>query len=223
MGTTLAAVMKKLEAKGNAKMRTHNLKAGAGENQFGVLKGDIRAIAKTIKTDHALALELWKTGNADAQFLAVLILDAKRLGPADFKWIVRSSAFVEVTDWLHSYVLKAHPDREPLRIEWMRSEHPMESRAGWALTASRVATDPAGLDLPGLLDRIEHEMGNASPVVQWTMNSTLATIGIENPKLRKRAVSIGETLGIYRDYPCSKGCTSPFAPIWIAEMVKRKG
>jgi hypothetical protein len=54
------------------------------------------------------------------------------------------------------------------------------------------------------------------------MNSTLATIGIHFPKLRKRAIAIGEKLGIYRDYPVSKGCTSPFAPIWIDFMVNRK-
>jgi hypothetical protein len=55
------------------------------------------------------------------------------------------------------------------------------------------------------------------------MNGCLAEIGIHLPKLRKRAIAIGEKLGIYRDYPCSKGCTSPFAPIWIKEMVKGKG
>jgi hypothetical protein len=32
---------------------------------------------------------------------------------------------------------------------------------------------------------------------------------------------MGEKMGIYRDYPVSKGCTSPFAPIWINEMVGR--
>ena len=37
-----------------------------------------------------------------------------------------------------------------------------------------------------------------------------------------RALAIGEKLGIYRDYPVSKGCTSPFAPIWINEMVRRQ-
>lgn len=55
------------------------------------------------------------------------------------------------------------------------------------------------------------------------MNNTLANIGIHHVKHRKRALTIGEKLGIYRDYPCSKGCTSPFAPIWISEMVKRQG
>jgi 3-methyladenine DNA glycosylase AlkD len=54
------------------------------------------------------------------------------------------------------------------------------------------------------------------------MNFCLAGIGIHFPKHRRRAITIGETLGIYRDYPVSKGCTSPFAPIWIKEMVSRQ-
>lgn len=32
-----------------------------------------------------------------------------------------------------------------------------------------------------------------------------------------------ETLGIYRDDPVATGCTSPFAPEWIAEMVRQQG
>ena len=47
--------------------------------------------------------------------------------------------------------------------------------------------------------------------------------GIHSPVHRKRALAIGEALGIYRDYPVSRGCTSPFAPIWINEMVSRQG
>jgi 3-methyladenine DNA glycosylase AlkD len=54
------------------------------------------------------------------------------------------------------------------------------------------------------------------------MNNTLAGIGIHAPGLRKRAIAIGEKLGIYRDYPVSKGCTSPFAPIWINAMAGRR-
>jgi hypothetical protein len=52
------------------------------------------------------------------------------------------------------------------------------------------------------------------------MNFCLAGIGIQFPKHRERALTIGEKLGIYRDFPVSKGCTSPFAPIWINEMVR---
>jgi 3-methyladenine DNA glycosylase AlkD len=81
---------------------------------------------------------------------------------------------------------------------------------------------PEGLDLVALLDRIESEMGSAASEVQWSMNECLAQIGIHFPKHRKRALAIGEKLGLYRDYPVSKGCTSPFAPIWINAMVSRQ-
>ena len=43
------------------------------------------------------------------------------------------------------------------------------------------------------------------------------------PEHRARALAIGEAPGLYRDYPVSKGCTSPFAPAWIHEMVRRQG
>jgi 3-methyladenine DNA glycosylase AlkD len=105
----------------------------------------------------------------------------------------------------------------------MGSENRWTARAGWHLTAERVAKNPEGLDLSALLDRIESEMGDAVPEVQGTMNSTLAAIGIHVPKLRTRAIAIGEKQGVYRDYPVSKGCTSPFAPTWINFMVSRQG
>ncbi len=128
----------------------------------------------------------------------------------------------QVADWLNSYVVKEHPEKESLRVAWLEDEHPWAARAGWGLTSGRIAKSPEGLDVKGILDRLEREMPDAPPEVQWTMNSCLAGIGIHHPKLRKRALAIGEKLGIYRDYPCAKGCTSPFAPIWINEMVKRQ-
>ena len=48
------------------------------------------------------------------------------------------------------------------------------------------------------------------------MDFCLAGIGIHVPVLRERVVAIGERLGVYPDYPVSKGCTTPFAPVWIA-------
>jgi hypothetical protein len=55
-----------------------------------------------------------------------------------------------------------------------------------------------------------------------TFKETLEQLeALGNEAARKHA--IGKTLGIYRDYPVSKGCTSPFAPIWINAMVSRQG
>ena len=52
---TLDETLKQLKALGNEKMRAHNTKYGAGD-QFGVKHGDIRVLAKKIKTDHKLAM-----------------------------------------------------------------------------------------------------------------------------------------------------------------------
>ena len=220
---TLKEALKQLKALGNVKVRAQNAKSGAGDNQFGVSLGDIRVLAKKIKTDHPLALSLWETGNVDAQFLAALLIQPKKLSADEMERMVRSIAFVRVADWLVAYVVRQHPDKETLRQKWMATDDRWAARAGWDLTSERVAKSPDGLDPPALLDRLESEMASADPEVQWTMNMTLATIGIHFPKHRKRAIAIGEKLGVYRDYPVSKGCTSPFAPIWIDFMVSRQG
>ena len=220
---TVNETLEQLRVLGNAKVRAQNTKGGAGDNQYGVSLGDIRVLAKKIRTDHSLALSLWETGNVDAQFLATLLIVPKKLSATEIDRMVRSLTFVRVADWLIAYVVRQHPDKEVLRQDWMADADRWAARAGWDLTAERVAKNPDGLDLAALVARIESEMADAEPEVQWTMNNTLAAIGIHFPKHRKRAIAIGEKLGIYRDYPVSKGCTSPFAPIWINAIVSRQG
>ncbi len=222
MAMTLKNALAQLKSLGDEKVRAHNKKNGAGDNQFGVKLGDIRKIAAKIKTNDQLAIALWDTENIDARLLAILLIKPQSLSRDEMDRMVRSVNFVHVADWLNSYVVKNHPDKESLRQAWMKDDDPWAARAGWALTSGRIARNPDGLDLPALLDRIESEMGSAASEVQWTMNSCLAGIGIHFHKYRKRAITIGEKLGIYRDYPLSKGCTSPFAPIWINEMVRRQ-
>jgi 3-methyladenine DNA glycosylase AlkD len=220
---TLENAVAQLKSLGDEKVRARYKKNGAGEEQFGVPLGQIRKVAAKIKTDHQLALALWETGNLDARLLAILILEPKALSRDQIDRMVRTADFAQLADWLNAYVVKNHPDKESLRQSWMEDDDPWAARAGWSLTAGRIARSGGDLDLPALLNRIESDMGSAPAAVQWTMNAALAGIGIHFPEHRKRAMAIGERLGIYRDYPVSKGCTSPFAPIWISEMVRRQG
>ena len=220
---TATSVLAELKSLGDAKVRAMHQKNGADSNCFGVKMGDIRKVAAKIKKDHALARELWATGNLDARLVAILVLDSNKLSAKELDAMVRTARFGWLADWLNSYVVKEHAERESLREQWLRDTDPWAARAGWSLTSGRVARAPEGIDIPALLDRIEREMPKADPATQWTMNSCLANIGIHHAKHRKRAIAIGEQLGIYRHYPVSKGCTSPFAPIWINEMVKRAG
>ena len=226
---TVKEVLAQLKSMGDEARRAYNAKVGpdgapgAGDNQFGVKNGDIRTIAKKIKSDHELALRLWDTGNVEAQLLATLIIRPKSLTADELDTLTRSTTCTQVAEWLNSYVVAQHPEKDALREKWMKDKDRWAARAGWNLTASRVNKDADGLDLAALLDRIEKEMPKAVPEVQWTMNNTLAAIGIHDPKLRKRVVAIGEKIGLYRDWPVSKGCTPPYVPVWVEAMVKRKG
>src|SRR5206468_5977344 len=74
VGMTVNEILARLKSLGDDARRAHNTKAGAPDNQFGVKLGDIRAMAKKIKTDHELAINLWDTGNVEAQLLATLII-----------------------------------------------------------------------------------------------------------------------------------------------------
>ena len=219
---TAKQILKELESLGDKSRRAHNAKNGCGKNQYGVKMGDIRKVAGKIKSNHALAMELWATGNEDARFVATLCMNPKELSAAELEKLVKSLTFAYVADWLNNYIVKKHPAKEALREKWEKAKDKWLARSYWSLTAERVAKDGESLDLDGLLCRIEKEMGKAKPEVQWTMNMCLAEIGIHHAKHRKRAVAIGEKIGLYRDYPVSKGCTSPFAPIWINEMIKRQ-
>lgn len=222
MTMTVDEALKRLEALGTEKMRAQNRRHGAVDAQFGVRMGDIRKLAAEIKTNHELALALWDTGNIDARLLATQLVVPRQLSRDEMERMVRSATFAQLADWLNAYVVKVHPGKEALRQAWMTADDPWLARAGWNLTAERIGKSPDGLDLAALLDRIESEMGSAAPPAQWTMNFCLAGIGIHFPEHRPRALAIGEALGLYRDFPVSKGCTSPFAPIWINAMVSRK-
>jgi len=219
---TTKEILAKLKSLADEKMFAQNVKRGAGKNQFGVKMGDIRALATKIRKDHNLALELWKTDNIEARLVAILIMEPAKLSAKELEQMVGSITFVQEAEWMNSYVVKEFPEKESLREKWMKSKNVWVARSGWSLMSGKIARDAEGLDLEKLLDKLEKEMAKAPSEVQWTMNFALAYIGIYHPKFRKRAIDIGEKLGIYRDYPVSKGCTSPFAPIWINEMVRRQ-
>ena len=106
---TLTEVLAELKSLGNDKVRAHNTRNGAGENQFGVKLGDIRKIALRIKSDDMLADALWDTGNLDARLLAILLLKPKTVPRDVLDRMVRSANQVQLADWLNAYIVREHP------------------------------------------------------------------------------------------------------------------
>ncbi|MEU8317049.1 DNA alkylation repair protein [Nonomuraea sp. NPDC048881] len=211
--------MAELAALEDPKAREVNERHG---DDHGVNLGKLRALAKRLKTQQELARGLWETGDTAARLLATLVCRPKAYERDELDAMVRQARTPKVRDWLLNYVVKKSPHAEELRVAWSADPDPLVASAGWALTVERVAKKPEGLDLVGLLDVIEAEMKDAPDRLQWEMNNCLAHIGIEHAEHRARAIGIGERLEVLKDYPTSPGCTSPFAPVWIAEMVRRE-
>jgi 3-methyladenine DNA glycosylase AlkD len=217
--TTVAGVMAELAELEDPKAREVNEKHG---DDHGVNLGKLRALAKRLKTQQELACRLWETADTAARLLAILICRPKAFERDELDVMVREARIPKVHDWLVNYVVKKNPHSEELRLAWFADPDPVVASAGWALTTERVAKKPEGLDLAGLLDVIEAELKDAPDRLQWAMNHCLAQIGIEHAEHRARAIDIGERLKVLKDYPTPPGCTSPFAPIWITEMVRRQ-
>jgi 3-methyladenine DNA glycosylase AlkD len=127
----------------------------------------------------------------------------------------------KLLDWFIVNMVKLGRHAEELRLGW-KDGGDLVGRAGRSLTTERVVKNSEDLDLDALLDQIEKEMKRAPAQKQWAMNHCLAEIGIHHPALRKRAIGIGERLAVLIDYPASPGCTPPYAPVWITEMVRRR-
>lgn len=219
MEPVLEDVMAELAALEDDKIRAVNERHG---DDHAVNLTALRAVAKRIKKNHRIALQLWGTGDSAARLLALLICRPREFSRDELDAMLREARTRKVHDWLVGYVVMKGPYAEELRVAWMDDPDPVVASAGWALTADRVVRNRERLALSGLLDVIEAEMAGAHERLQWEMNVCLAQIGIEDPDLRGRALEIGERLGVLRDYPTPPGCTSPFAPEWIGEMVRRK-
>jgi 3-methyladenine DNA glycosylase AlkD len=219
MQTTLVEVMTELAALEDPRIRAVNASHG---DDHGVNLTQLRGVAKRLKTQQDLALELWRTEDVAARLLALLICRPTAFERGELDAMLRQAGPPKVQDWLVNYVVKKSPHSEELRVAWFADADPVVASAGWALTIDRVAKDPTGLDLAGLLDLIEAEMTHAPHRLQWAMNHCLAQIGIDHQAYRARALDIGERLEVLKDYPTPPNCTSPYAPAWITEIVSRR-
>ncbi|WP_330312272.1 MULTISPECIES: DNA alkylation repair protein [unclassified Streptomyces] len=217
---TATDVLAELAALDDPKARAVNARHG---DDHGVNLTKLRALAKRLGKRQELAVELWGTDDTAARLVALLVCRPKAYTQGELDRMLREARAPKVHDWLVGYVVKKSPHAEELRLAWTEDPDPVVASAGWALTADRVVKRPDGLDLSALLDVIEAGMQGAPDRLQWAMNTCLAQIGIEHPEHRARALDIGERLGVLKDYPTPKGCTSPYAPVWIGEMVRRKG
>lgn len=215
-------VYRELETLGSESRRKTYVKGGAGDNLFGVKRGDLRRMAKEIKVDHDLAMRLWETGNLDAQMLATMVMDPGALTEPQIEGMLTPITYPYLVDDLVDVIVRT-PHAEALRERWMPSSEEIVGRAGWALLVERISSgQTSNLDVPALLAQIEAEILSSPVHKQEKMTHAQVEIAIRLPEYREACIALGERLGRFDQRPVSKGCTPFYAPDWIAAVLRRK-
>lgn len=184
--------------------------------------GDLRKIAKEIKKDHELALELWSTRNFNAQLLATLIMDKKLLSQEVLDELdkdIQTHDYdnrLQLMDWLMANQLAKDKKTIALMESWQRSASALQRRTFWYYQARLRWMGKTEFDnTKALLDDIERDLLNEEPEVQWAMNYTAGQIGKWQKELRARCIAIGEKTGLYKDEIVPKNCTPSYLPEFI--------
>lgn len=212
------------------KLSTKAKDISAQINQETTKLGDLRKMAKEIKKDHTLAMELWSTGQFLQRLLAILILDKKLLSQAFIDQLeldIHTHGFEErnqIMDWLMANQLTKDKQTVALIESWQNSPSALQRRVFWYYQARlRWMGNTNQTNTEALLTAIEANMEGEEPEVQWAMNYTAGQIGKWQAAYRTRCISIGEKTGLYKDEVAPKGCTPSYLPKFIPiEVAKLK-
>lgn len=190
--------------------------------------GDLRILAKDIKKDHELAMELWPTENYFARQLAILIMDKKLLTQEVINQLDQDinkhpeDEKLQLIDWLMANQLAKDKKTVALMESWQNSKSSLQRRTFWYHQARlRWVGQTPPPNTEELLSFIEKEIENEVPEVQWAMNFTAAQIGVYQQEYRKRCIALGERTGLYKDEMVAKNCTPSYLPEFINIQVAK--
>ena len=191
--------------------------------------GDLRKIAKSIKTDQLLGMELWSTGKFFPRLLAILIFDKSELTTEllhklDEDMQVHSfDERIQLMDWLMANQLTKSKKTLTLLESWENSPSSLQRRAYWYYQGRlRWTGQKPPENTEDLLKAIEANIAKEEAEVQWAMNFTAGWIGVYDERYRKRCIGIGMKSGLYKDQKVSKGCTPNYLPEFIAIEVGKR-
>lgn len=177
--------------------------------------GDLRKIARDMKRDHKLALEL-------------LLMDKKELSESLIDCLDKDiqkhheEEKLQLIDWLMANQLAKDKKTVAFMEAWENSSSPLKRRVFWYYQARlRWVGQIPPPNSDELLLKIETQIEKEVPEVQWAMNFTAAQIGIFEEKYRSRCIALGENTGLYKDEIVAKNCTPNYLPKFIAIQVAK--
>jgi 3-methyladenine DNA glycosylase AlkD len=214
-----------LKKAGKAQTAAIYKRHGAGNNVFGTLTSEIAKLQKKIKVDHDLAVELWKSGNAEARMLALQVADAAKLTLASAEQMIEDGPVRFVDSYLAALVARSSV-AEKAAQKWMKSAEESFREVGYAVFAARLRADAASIsdaDAAKVLAAIEKEIHRSPNWARRAMNSALISIGVYKPALRKKVIEAAKRIGKVEVDHGETSCKTPDAILYIEKAVQRKG
>lgn len=212
----LHEAMTRLEAAGSAQTRKTYGRHGVSGPCFGVSYSELGKLKKQIKTDHALARELWATGNHDARVLALMVADPRQADDELLNGWARDLDNYGLSDAVAQLAAQA-PGAIERAERWMGADHEWVEAAGWAslgALALREAALPDSVFEP-YVERIERELHSAKNRVRHEMNSVLIAIGSRSERLEQLATAAAARIGVVRVDHGQTSCKTPDAASYI--------
>jgi len=220
---SLAQVMKSLKAKGSEQVRKTFARHGAaGGEMFGVRVGDLKPIAKTLKGQQALGLELFDTGNYDAMYLAGMVVDGAQMTKTQLNAWARQAEWQMIAEYTVPWVASESPHGRALALKWMDAKKEHVAAAGWNSYSGLVTTLPdSDLDLAevrSLLKRVEQQIDDAPNRVRYCMNGFVIAVGAYVTSLNKAAKATAKKIGKVAVDMGGTACKVPLAVDYIAKI-----
>jgi len=117
------------------------------ENAIGVRMADMIALARKIGRDHALAEQLWATGNYEARTVACMIDDPNRVTPAQMNRWCRDFDNWGICDTACFKLFDRVPASWGMVRRWAGRKPEFQRRAAFALLACLALHDRKATDL----------------------------------------------------------------------------
>jgi 3-methyladenine DNA glycosylase AlkD len=165
-----------------------------------VLKQFAREVKKKAADRHALALDLWQTGNYDARAVAFLIDDPKKVSKRQMNaWAADFDNWATV-DGTCCYLFCRTPFAYEKAVEWTAEEPEFLKRAGFALMAYLAVHDKDAGDekLAAFLPLIEKHSDDGRNFVKKAVNWALRQIGKRNQELNNLAIDAAKRIRLQK-------------------------
>ena len=216
---SLKEVMSELAAKGSESTKRIFLKHGAKEPFFGVKVADLKVIAKKLKDEQALALELFATGTGDAQYLAGMIVDGAKMTLVQVQSWADKAAWRMISGTIVPWVVSEHPDGFTLAREWIDSSKERLAISGWHSLGAVVTVHPDDRlpvkELGALLDRVAKTLPASPDRVRQAMNYFVIACGTYVAPLGDKAIATARKLGKVEVDVGDTDCRIPEAESYI--------